>query len=339
LETRAEASVSLIPSLTVSEEYNDNFFFKDNTDREEDLTTTITPALTLRYENPSIILGAHYRGGVPFHLKHKEEDGKYLQHLNFDIALPFLSRRFHGVDVRITEFSDFTPEIPAISLGGPPRETFGTGRGRVDTSRNMASIGLGYSGSPRWRTDLTYLNTLTQYKGETAPEDTKVHNIDLTETYKFSREIDLSVGYGGLITHFEGGRVSREQHGTVGGAHRFSPTFFARGSIGTSFIPKDKTKVKIGDIRFTKKVRRADFSMGYISRRVTEGIIIIPKEVSQTDLDAAVPVVEEMLLKWIVKTFPAGSDLDETIGFRAGLGKDGLCRAHLSNERKNSTGF
>ena len=63
LETRAEASVFLVPSLTVSSEYNDNFFFT-SIDREEDLLSLISPAFTLKIENSSIILAANYVGGA-----------------------------------------------------------------------------------------------------------------------------------------------------------------------------------------------------------------------------------------------------------------------------------
>jgi hypothetical protein len=268
LEKHAEAAVTLLPSLTISEEYNDNFFFT-GPEKEEEWTTVIAPAFTLRYQNPSVILSANYRGGIRMELKH-DETNEYFQRLNFNIDLPFLSRTFNGVDVHITEAFENTPQTPAIPLGGerPVGETFITPVGPVETSRNAASIGLGYDWSRRFRTDFTYLNTILQYKGGLL-EDFIAHNADILGTYNILRTTKLTVAYGVLITRFERSDGFTEHRITIGGSHNITPTFLITGSIGESLLPENKT-VLSATFDLTKKIERSDIKIAYV-RRVTTG--------------------------------------------------------------------
>ncbi len=272
LETRAEASVDLIPSLTVSEEYNDNFFFT-GPNKEEEWTTVIAPALTLRYQNPSIVLSANYRGGIRLQLKN-DQTNEYFQRLNFNILLPFLERTFHGVDVRITEAFENTPQTPSIPFsGGEAGGIFSVPVGPVETSRNAASISLGYDFFLKFRTDFTYLNTILQYKGGLL-EDFVAHNVDLMGRYNISRTTNLTVAYGILITRFERSDGFTEHRITIGGSHSLSPTFLVHGSIGESLLPDNKG-VLSSELDFTKKVSQLDIKLGFV-RRVTTGEGVVP---------------------------------------------------------------
>lgn len=286
LETRAEARVLLVPALTVSEEYTDNFFFT-GPDKEEELTTVITPTLSLRYENPSIILGINYGGGIRLQLKN-DAVNTYSQRVNFDIGFPALSRTFHGVDIQVTEAFERTPELPSVPLGGPARETFGTTIGRVDTSRNAASLGLAYSWSKTWKTDFTYRNTIVRYQGSEGSvlENFISHNADIMGTYNISQTTHLTATYGILNTRFALSDGFTEHRVSLGGLHAMSSTFSTHGSLGESFLPNNAS-ILIATLGLTKRVERADITFNYL-RRVTTGEGIVAAATLAQTLSAGV---------------------------------------------------
>src|SRR5882762_1613279 len=61
--------LTVTPSISVSEEYNDNIFL-DNRRREYDYITTFTPALTLFVNRPSYRLSAGYSFGADLYARH-----------------------------------------------------------------------------------------------------------------------------------------------------------------------------------------------------------------------------------------------------------------------------
>jgi hypothetical protein len=258
--------VGLIPSLTVSEEYNDNFFYTSD-DKKGELTTLITPTLTLRYQNPSVILSANYRGGLRLQIEN-DDTNQYFQGLTFDMLFPFLSRTFRGVEVNITEVFNHTPDTPPIPLGGTTPSTVVVPVGPVDTSRNAASVSLAYNWSSKLRTNMTYLNTAVQYQGGIL-EDFMSHNTDIIGTYSVSTITQINLSYGVLTTDFERSDDFTEQRVSVGGSHGITPTFISHGSIGGSLLA-DRSTLLIATAGFTKKVGRTDSKLDY-SRRLTTG--------------------------------------------------------------------
>ena len=301
LESRAFASLTLTPSLSISEQYNDNFLFLGD-HREEDLNTTIGSGLILTYSNPYFIMGAHYRAGAAVSRK-IAEGNRYTQYLNFNIALPFLSRKYRGVDIRITETSDFTPEIPAKPLGGPAERAFTTTLGRIDTFRNTASIGLSYSGIPRWVTDFNYRNLIVQYEGNpliTRLEDSMSHHIDMSEAYTLSSRTRFNILYGIVVNEFEFRDGFTEQRMTVGGEHRFNSRLFMSGSIGGSFLTGNTTAL-VSEIGLTNKIEKADLKLGYVRRVTTgEGVITTATLGQTVSAETSYPVTAQTSLAFTV---------------------------------------
>ncbi len=276
LASPAIASFSLLPSLTVSGEYNDNFFLT-SPDKEEDFKTVIFPALTLKYENPSAILAVNYRGGAEFHINNKERDA-YRQNFNFDMILP---RRFDRVDVHILEILEYTPDLAFAPIGGRAREVQGTviARGAVNTFRNIASMGLSYGWSPRWVTDLNYRNAIVKYRGppprDGPPlEDFVSHDIDIYGKYNLSYRTEINMGYGILNTRFESSQGFTAPRVKLGGRHQAAHNFFISGSVGESFLPQT-TGEFIYDAGLSKRLKRTDFSLNY-AQHVTTGEGVSP---------------------------------------------------------------
>jgi len=329
VETRAEASVFLVPSLTVSDEYNDNFFFT-SVDREEDLLFLISPALTLKIENSSIILAANYVGGAELHVNKDERNG-YRQDLTFNIELPSLSRKIVGMEVHVTEALVFSPEIPSTAVGGSASRatTSVPSIGRGNNYRNMASIGMSYTWSPRWLASFNYLNTIAQFEGDPLlHEDLIAHTIDIGSTYNYSHTTKLIVEYGILITRPEVTDGFTERRVSFGGEHHIDPTLIIREKLGGSFL-RENAKIFVSEIGLEKKIEMAHTSLRYV-RNITTGAGAAPAAtLSQTvsaeagyAVNARTAVVLKMdrtqtnaLLGADIKTVLSGANMIATCSF------------------------
>jgi hypothetical protein len=127
------APLTLVPSVTVSEEFNDNIFF-NNSRKVWDFITSITPAISLTAESPVYRLAATYDFSSRIYARDSSQDGA------FDRQGLFLDS-FYRVDPRLTvSLADtFTFDIGfnALAPGG-----VATGRNRYFT--NTLAPGVSY---------------------------------------------------------------------------------------------------------------------------------------------------------------------------------------------------
>ncbi len=120
------ARLSLLGSFSVAQSHTSNLLFEEDNE-EADWATFIGPNLTLLFENQDLVLGATYFGRVALFFNNPDEN-RYIQNANIILDLPFLTKRYRGLTVRINERMVFTPQIDAFSLSGA--EDFRTqGRG------------------------------------------------------------------------------------------------------------------------------------------------------------------------------------------------------------------
>ena len=265
LKHQAEASILLIPSLVVSEEYNDNFHFRE--DEEEDFTTRLSPILTLQYANAHIVLAVNYRGNATLYVKNKEANG-YLQSLSFDIVLPSLSRTLGGIDIEITEAIDVIDELSAIPIGAAAQETFRVTGGRADATRNRFTLTVGYPWTSLHKTVLTYSNTLVRYQDQTAGiSDFILNGVDIRETVALSYRAGLNAGYGVSATDFKNGSQFTVHRTSLGGQYHINSFFLVYGDLGASFISGDSRLNS--EIGMSNLLEKPQLKMGYIRRVMT----------------------------------------------------------------------
>jgi hypothetical protein len=111
------ANFKVDTSISVSETYTDNLFFTKS-DKEDDFGTFISPMISLGYEDENIILNGIYRGTAQFFVNNTGGN-TYTQNTNFGVGLPFLTRKIDkNLEVRLVQSLNFTPQLPAFSLGG-----------------------------------------------------------------------------------------------------------------------------------------------------------------------------------------------------------------------------
>lgn len=285
LEERVEGTVTLSPSFSVSESYNDNLFFTE-TNREADFTTLVGPSFKLAYESLNLTLEGVYRGAAEFHARHPEAN-KYAQSASFDLGIPFLSRQIRGVEVRVTENLNFTPEVPAYSFGivpeqpgaaTPSSQAQQTGGGiqvpRTDTLTNNAGLKLGYDWSPILKTTISYLNTVTRYRG-TELNDSMTHRVGLDETYQWSPRTQWTNSYSAAVTIYENANNEVVHRLSTGVAYQMSPTLSINGNIGFGVVSGiGKISGLIVETGLSKQFSQSSLSLSYAQNIGTGGGLI-----------------------------------------------------------------
>lgn len=121
----AQARLSIIPAVSISGTYTDNLFFSE-TNKQEDYGTFISPQLTVFYESKNVILSGTYTGTAQFFLNNSSANA-YAHGSNIGMDFPFLTRRYEGLDVKVLESFNFSPQLDAFSFSGQPVVGIGLG--------------------------------------------------------------------------------------------------------------------------------------------------------------------------------------------------------------------
>lgn len=236
---RSLASVTLNSSLSISEEYTDNFFFTDE-EPEEEWTTTTTPAIGLVFDNNDMVLSTEYRGGVEFYLKHRNES-RYVHGFSLGLDFPFLSRQIKGVRVNVTHTMTYTPQPRPFSYND---KTGGANQGiqvsRTDTFENRTAVAVGYSWTPRFSTTLSYGYLVTRYKGE-GLQDSTVQDAALEAAYALTSRTTGMIAYGASVIDYSDTDDVLSHYVNLGATHQISPTFSGNARFGVASIPGEST--------------------------------------------------------------------------------------------------
>ena len=140
---QALAVVTLESSFNVTQTYTDNLLFDDD-DKISDFGTLFGPNLTLQYENPDIVLGVRYFGRMAIFYENPDES-QYIQNANIILDLPFLTKRYQNLTVKVDETLNFTPQLDAFSFSTLPiasRDKPCPARGIIPSARKSTRIVL-----------------------------------------------------------------------------------------------------------------------------------------------------------------------------------------------------
>jgi len=277
LRGETEGAVSLLPSLSVSERYNDNLFFTE-TNREADYTTMISPGFTLTYESRNLILSGIYRGGASFHARHPEAD-RYSQAALFNLEIPFLNRQVKGFEVHVTEDVTYTPEPYFFNeelrpSGGDVSveeilKADSIQLRRTDTFRNRAGVVLGYSWSHRLKSTASYLNIINRYSGEEL-KNSVVHDLEFGGRYQTTPNTHWITSYGLSMTLYEVGDNVLTHRFLTGAGRRFSPSLTGDGSLGVVTILGRASRLIVRSA-LSKDFQSGNFAIRYTSSVGTGG--------------------------------------------------------------------
>jgi len=253
--------LTLIPSIAVSEEYNDNIFL-DNRDRQSDFITGFNPALTLLVNRPAWELSAGYSFTAEIYAKESQlSDAMNRQ--------AFVATWLYRATPRLTlKASDvfLNDRNTNITSQGPST-------GRQESWSNTFTPGLTWQMTPKTSLSLGASYTALRFLGSGDGgngEDSDTYGFRSALGYAFTPRLTGSIGYNFTYLNFEGGESSKTHNPTVGLSYRLTPTLTVSASGGPAFTETEgETSVTPGGVAsLTQAFRWGSAGLQY-SRSVT----------------------------------------------------------------------
>ena len=189
LQPSRRAPLTITPSLTITEEYNDNVFI-DNKNKQSDFITGFTPGIALTFERPTYRLTAAYNFTAELFARETSESHAFdRQNFLLDTAWkvdPFLT-------LYLTDTFIFSTDTNLIS-----RENISSGRDR--SLSNTLGGGVAYQLTEFWTLRAGASYTLERFEGNEL-ENSNVYRFNVGADRRLSSR--LSVGFGYEFGYFD----------------------------------------------------------------------------------------------------------------------------------------
>jgi hypothetical protein len=281
--------LTLTPSLTVGEEYDDNIF-QDPDNEVDDFITTISPAIQLRYlPRAETALTFEYQPSLQIFAENSDEN--YASHrLSLDFDSP-LSRRFalKVSDLLVITEEPSDRERRFDDIAGNPDERQQSSEDRERTIRNAMAANLNVGLATRTSLGLRFENLYEDVEDKDELDEVRyVMGTGLSYLTDVARQNRVGLDYLATIFTFSnncevgdaGCNVQDDESFTVHALsanyeHNLSATMIARASIGYATTVSDREDIDgndavVGSIGVVKTLRTGQFELGY-NRGFTSG--------------------------------------------------------------------
>ncbi len=218
--------VTLTPSISVSEEYNDNLFF-NNQDRQRDFITGFSPTITLFVNRPSYQVS----GGYSFTAELYERESRLNNALNRQSFLASgLYRATPGLTLTASDTYALNRNTNLVASQG-----FATGR--QESWSNTFGPGLTWQMTPRTSLSLGATYGLLRFKGAATDgaataRDSDTYGLQSSLAHVLTPRLTGTIGYGFTYLNVQEEDNSTTHTPTVGGSYRLTPTLTGSVSGG-----------------------------------------------------------------------------------------------------------
>ena len=183
LEPTRRAPLTIVPSFTLSEEYNDNVFL-DNRNRKSDFITGFTPGIAISYERPTYRLAAGYSFTAELFAQETQESHAF-DRQNFFLDTmwkvdPFLT-------LSLTDTFIFSTDTNLIA-----KESVATGRDR--SLGNTLGVGAAYQLTEFWTLRGGASYTLERFS-RSGLQDSDVYRVNVGADRRLSSRLTVGAGY------------------------------------------------------------------------------------------------------------------------------------------------
>jgi hypothetical protein len=183
LQPTRRAPLTITPSFTLSEEYNDNVLL-DNQNRKSDFITGFTPGIAITFERPTYRLAAGYNFTAELFARETQESHAF-DRQNFFLDTmwkvdPFLT-------LSLTDTFIFSTDTNLIA-----REQVSAGRDRALS--NTLSGGVGYQLTEFWTLRGGASYTLERFSRQ-GLEDSDVYHVNVGADRRLSSRLSVGAGY------------------------------------------------------------------------------------------------------------------------------------------------
>jgi hypothetical protein len=274
-------AATLVPSLSVTEEYIDNVFFS-NTNREWDLVTSFIPAVALFINQPRYRLIAGISTSADLYARDSSLNNGFGRG-NLTLAGDFTATRDLTLRLSDTLAAD--------------RNTGSTGAfsvGRQLSLTNLLTPGLRWQITPRSAIDgyLTY--GVRRFFGDGVGLNSDEYLSQTTYEYGFTSRFTGTLGYGFTFLHTDGLDDSATHTPTVGFGYRLTPslTVNINGGPAITIISGETFISPAGNASITQVFRAGTVNVQYI-----RGVTVAGGFGGTTDHQTAVATV--VMPTWI----------------------------------------
>ena len=223
--------VTLTPSISVSEEYNDNLFL-NNQDRQRDFITGFSPTITLFVNRPSY----QVNGGYSFTAELYERESRLNNALN---RQSFLGSGLYRATPRLTLTAS---ETYAVNRNTNLVASQGFATGRQESLSNTFGPGLTYQMTPGTSLSLGATYGLLRFKGAASDgggtagggtaRDSDTYGLQSSLAHVLTPRLTGTIGYGFTYLTVQGQDNSTTHTPTLGGSYRLTPTLTGSVSGG-----------------------------------------------------------------------------------------------------------
>jgi hypothetical protein len=238
LQQPLRSPITLTPTITVTEEFNDNVLL-DNRDRRWDLITGFTPGLVFNWEAPTYRLAAGYSFTAEIFARDPGANHAFDRQA-------FTLDSFYKVDPTLTlSLSDgFTYDLNTNLIA---REAIATGRNRA--WGNTLSPGVEWRFSDLWTARATASYTMQRFSRDDL-EDSDVYRVETALLRRITPRLSGSIGYEFDFFDIRGEETSTVHTPRLGFVYQITETI----SLSVNGGPSYEIRERSGD-RITPAVR------------------------------------------------------------------------------------
>jgi hypothetical protein len=207
------APVSLLPSIAVSEEYNDNLFL-DNRNRQSDFITGLSPALMLFVNRPALRLTA----GYTFTSELYQEETRFndvFSRQNFILNGTY--EGYRGFTLTLTDSYALDRSTNLVA-------TQGFASGRQEAWSNVFTPGVGWQITPATALNVFATHAVQRFKGTGTGIGSDTYGLQTTLGHVLTPRFTGTVGYGFTYLDLQEQQDSTTHTPTLGVNYRLTPT-------------------------------------------------------------------------------------------------------------------
>ena len=231
LQMPRRAPLTIVPSVTIGEEYNDNVTLS-NANRQADFITTIQPALSATLESATYRLAAGYSFSADMYAREPDRNAAF-DRQNFDLDTQW--RPTENWTLTLADTFLLTTNTNLISA-----ESVSTGRDRAWS--NTLRGGAGYRLAPYTTVRGGASYTVQRYDSA-ALEDANIYSADVAVDHVFSPNLTGTLAYEAGYFDIEFEPRTWTHTPRVGASYRLTNTITVSLSGGPSFeIPESSSR-------------------------------------------------------------------------------------------------
>ena len=258
--------LQITPSITLSGEWTDNID-DDPDDREDEITLSIIPGITLRARQPKYELLAGYYTAADFHLKDTEDDAFGDRHRLF---ANFFYQYDPRLSFRVGERFVYDRDTESVTVSG-----ISTGR-RQDAYRNTLTPSVRWQATPLTGVEVLASYTLLRFDEEDGvddDQDSDTYRVVLAADHRFTQRLTGTADFGFAYFNFEEDPEAYTYTPRIGLAYDFTPRLRGFISGGAAFLKqRDEFGVTpAGSIGLSHRYQWGTVAVGYDRGIVAEG--------------------------------------------------------------------